>query len=362
MTPESCLKHTTKMDEHALAAHRGTWRARLQDWLERHPGAADDVQRLDAHGLLPLLDWCAPELPAPTRAAAHKARRELLAREGLHRQCLEALDQALQPTGVQALLMKGEALATTLFAAPALRPRHDIDLWVQPGAVAAVETALAALGGSPAPSASGRWIQPERLWRMPSGRARTGIDLHWQAVSRPSLLPALDFVNFLDGSQPLPGLRHIRAPDAACALRLACVHRWAHHRRDGDRCIWRVDIALLWESLGADGHASAVQSAVATGVASLVLAGLDSVRDWIALPAPLRDRLAEAGAREDAAQLLRHPGWPDWRFDLRTTRGWQRWQVLGDYLLPDPRYIRARYPGARVRWLPWLYLRRLLRV
>lgn len=344
------------MDADVLTAR---WRQRLQQWLAV-TNCEPAPRALETHGVLPLLDWSQPPMDPQLAAAARSARRELLAREALHAQTLRQIDAMLARLGVPGLVIKGEALAAGLYPASALRPRHDIDLWVRPEDLASVEAGCASVGATAVASASGRWIQPERLWRFAAGRARIGVDLHWQAVSRPALLPGLNFDHFHGTGMPLPGLSQLRMPDPAMAMLLACAHRWAHHRHDGGRLIWRIDLAMLWERLDASAVDRLVQHAIAHGLAALLAAGLAWTAEWTQ-PAPkVRRQLSAAGAREPAGRLL-DPTLSDWRFDLTTTRGRLRLQVLRDYLLPDPAYLRARYAQARLRWLPWLYLRRLLR-
>lgn len=321
---------------------------------------AGSADALELQGLLPLLDWCQPPALRPAVAAAARAARlQWLAREGLHRQVLALLDAALERAGIPALLLKGEALATNLYPEPALRPRHDIDVWVQPVDRAGAEKLLIGLGATAMPAASGRWIQPERLWRVPAGRTRVGVDLHWQAVSRPALLPALSFAQLHERGQPLSAGGRLRALDPQDALLLACVHRWAHHRH-GSRLIWHIDMAMLWEQLDTCARAEVVGRACIGRIAALLQAGLHAVAGWVQVSPALDAQLTAAAGSEPARHLL-DGALPDWRFDLRTTRGRQRLQVLRDYLFPDPDWLRQRYATARWRWLPWLYLRRLLR-
>lgn len=351
------------MDDSALsgwAPNTAAWRERLQNWLLDHPQNATSAEALETQGILPLLDWCRPQALQPALAqTARAARQQLLAREALHREVLAPLDAELGRAGIPAVLLKGEALATTLYPDAALRPRHDIDLWVLPADCASAESLLARLGATAAPGASGRWIQPERLWRVPTGRTRVGIDLHWQAVSRPALLQSLPFTRLHERGQPLGVGGTLRALHPQDALLLACVHRWAHHRQ-GSRLIWHIDMAMLWEQLPPGGQAAVVERACAGRVAALLQAGLHSIADWIVLEPALDEQLSAAAGQEPARRLL-DLRLPDWRFDLYTTHGRQRLQVLRDYLLPDPQWLRQRYATAHWRWLPWLYLRRLLR-
>lgn len=322
--------------------------------------------------MLPLLD--AVGAPASLAAAARQARRELLARELLHKDLLQRLHAHLCQAGVSALLIKGEALACSLYTLPAVRPRHDIDLWIAPQQRLRVDALLRELGGQPQPSAWGHWIQPEQLWRFPYGAVALGLDLHWHFCSRPALVSALPLDRLLQRASPWRSMAveadtdhadqqgaGLHVPAAADALLLACIHRRAHHR-DGERWIWLSDIALLWQQLG-PAAAAVVDQAIESQVACLLADVLRKVSPLLPEPvaAELLGKLDAVTGQEPARQLLRAPGdYSDLRFDLRYAAG-KRLSVLRDYLLPRADYMRWRYAQVRPSWLPWLYLRRLLR-
>jgi hypothetical protein len=148
------------------------------------------------------------------------------------------------------------------------------------------------------------------------------------------------------------------------ALLFACIHRRAHHR-DGERWIWLLDIALIWARLGTVERQTVVNRAVAGKVAALLADALRRVSVLSRCPAPdesvLLDTLERAARHEPARHLLLAPNhYSDLRFDLRYASG-RRLAVLRDYALPRADYMRAQHAGVRPAWLPWLYLRRLLR-
>lgn len=350
------MKLTSKDDDTRLLPE--SWRRRLGQLVQTLT-----VEQLDANGLLPIVD-CAGELAsAALQQAARQARQQLLARELLNRELVQKIGKRLQQASVPAIVLKGEALAHR-YPALALRPRHDIDLWVAEAQRGLAETELRALGGEPVPTACGRWIQPEQLWRLPAGRSWIGIDLHWQPTSRPALLATLPFARCLAEGQPMPDGHGLRMLGDVDALLLACIHRLAHHRHEPERLIWQLDIALLWDALDFHERERACSRAVSTGVGCLLADGLLQAAGWLQeSPAKALLQLAPCRTREPARVLLqRDPVVADWRFDLAQARGRQRWQVLRDYTLPSAEFMRHRFAHARWRWLPWLYLRRLLGV
>lgn len=327
-------------------------------------GAADPVQCWRQHGVLAAAA-AHPQWSAQAGVIGARARAALLAQELAHRTAMQHLGQALQAAGLQALVMKGEACATQLYPWPAVRTRQDIDLWVEPRQREAVEQVLCQLGGVARPAACGRWILPEQLWWLPLGAGHIGIDLHWQVCSRPALLPALPFADVcararIAAGTDLPAaLLPLALEDA---LVLACVHRRAHHR-EGERAIWLLDIALAWQQLEPSTRQAVLARVGAARVSCLLLDGLRAAaRHGLQVDIDPTWAAQVEVAVEPARALLRSPArYADWRFDLRHSGGLQRWQVLRDYLLPSAAYMRQRDPQAWPRWLPWLYLRRLLR-
>ena len=125
-----------------------------------------------------------PSLP-PNRALEEFARR-IRARPALSRldaAAVEAFD-AFDTAGLDALLLKGPALAQTLYAPSEHRPYSDVDLLVAPRDVERARNILRSLGYSSLPEQLGideigRSVGAETWDRPASGTdARVMIDLH----------------------------------------------------------------------------------------------------------------------------------------------------------------------------------------
>lgn len=80
------------------------------------------------------------------RQAVQQDQFVAVAEWGLHAQTLAQLATAFQEAGVTAVLLKGAALALTVYPQPAQRTMSDIDLWVQEKEMAAAVTAVTRLG------------------------------------------------------------------------------------------------------------------------------------------------------------------------------------------------------------------------
>ena len=142
---------------------------------------------LRPHGVYPLMAYrlrawpevCRP--PAEVMAWLNRVFLFAAARSmRAGRQIQEVVD-ALEAAGIPSVLLKGPALARTVYPDPALRQSTDIDLLVRPGNVIAAEGVLQELilhMDSPAKTASGHaWIRPpEREMSPPMHRPSRTIN------------------------------------------------------------------------------------------------------------------------------------------------------------------------------------------
>ncbi|MBM4459719.1 MAG: nucleotidyltransferase family protein [Chloroflexi bacterium] len=126
--------------------------ARLRAWAAQ---AADDpawVAWLNAQGLAAYAFYGLRQagafqaLPVRAQTALSQAGYAAIARAELQsRRLAEALD-ALTAAGVTAVLLKGAALASSVYPDPACRPMGDFDLWVSAAEMAPSQAALERLG------------------------------------------------------------------------------------------------------------------------------------------------------------------------------------------------------------------------
>jgi hypothetical protein len=146
------------------------------------------------HGLLPLLyerlaevggDRIPPDVIAHLRGAYYA---NLLRNQRLGAELAEVIG-ALRPEGVEAIVLKGGALAWTVYANPAQRPMADLDLLVRPEEMDCAGTVLGSLG-----------------FRLPASypvhlvpfQQRFGSGLEWQR-SREGRMTRLDVHHHLAG-------------------------------------------------------------------------------------------------------------------------------------------------------------------
>jgi hypothetical protein len=97
------------------------------------------------------------------------------------------------------------------------------------------------------------------------------------------------------------------------------------------------------------------------GLRAVCLEGLDHAKACFhtSYPQPVMAALAQPGKAEPPARYLAggpvRQQWMDFRALESTSH---RARLVRELLLPSADYMRSKYRGARVGWLPWLYLRR----
>jgi hypothetical protein len=108
-------------------------------------------------------------------------RRAAQAAALLRGEALAVLDRALGSRGVEGLVVKGAALAPTVYAEPWMRPMLDIDVVVRPHDEEAALDALAAAGGEPIPPPGWRFSRArlgERQIVLSMGIGKFLVEVH----------------------------------------------------------------------------------------------------------------------------------------------------------------------------------------
>jgi hypothetical protein len=307
-------------------------------------------------------DRLPPDLVAALRAGAHRQAALELAQRLELRRVLAAMKQR----GVEALLIKGAALAYDVYPDPAWRVRSDTDIFVRAADREAARACLEALGYTSAPEVSGRLVSYQfHSQRIDPHGVRHLYDVHWKIANPQRFADAIRFEELAAGALPLP----LIGPDArgigrVHALWLACVHRAAHHY-DQDTLVWLYDVHLLAGALTGDGMARLVALAERTGVRRICLRALLLARDRFGTTiAPDVIAALEASPADEPSTLYLRPGMRKLDVlldDVRVLPGWRsRLTLLKEHLFPDATYMRRTYAAGSSRPIVWLYFRRIV--
>ncbi len=346
----------------------------LQDWLTAHRLDASLVAWLVAQGVAPLafhrlreaalLAECAPDAAALLRkeyyaSAAHHA---------LLSAALRDLLAALEPLGIRPVVLKGMALGSTLYPAPATRPVSDLDLLFERSQIPAVQQVLLRQGyrdilslGINDHLAYPSHLNVER--DLGNGQV-VMIEAHWELVHDPGYMQHLNAREWLSRARPAAlGESPAWVLEPADQLLYACAHMLLGHNQN-QRLIWLFDLRLLVQRCGAAWDwAGLVERAAALHLAAALRYWLSQAEGWFGafLPAGARQALASVSPASDEARYLAAaqagdlPIWASYWQHMSGAAGWRgRLRYVRETFFPPWAYMQHRY-GARSRWLAPAY-------
>src|SRR5690348_13560942 len=217
--------------------------------------ASDVVALIDLarrHRILLLLGWVLrsagtlDEWPAAFVEAFQRAERVAAGIDCLRQAELAAVIDGCAVSGVDALVVKGAALAHTHYPTPYVRPRADTDLVVPEDQVSALDSALRGLGYARPAETSGRLVSYQSHYQRTDRHGIThALDVHWKISNFQALADCCTHGELWASRVPLPALGASAVTvDGVHALLLALVHRAGHH--PGSRnLLWIHDLHLL---------------------------------------------------------------------------------------------------------------------
>jgi hypothetical protein len=321
------------------------------------------------HGVAPLLWSALGDAPAHAslRAGLHDAARAGTVEELLSGREVARVVAGCAEARLRVLLLKGAALAYTVYSEPWLRPRVDSDLLVDASHVPQAREVLERCGYSLAASVStGTFVSHQWAFeRVDPHGMRHVVDLHWRIANPQVLAHALSFDDLWRSSAPAPALGPAaRVPSAVASLVLACIHRLAHHQAQ-ERLIWLYDIHLLAEQLDDSGWNELRRWCERAHVAGLCADGLDRALRLFGsrVPAGSLRELAGMGRQEPSRSYLAgRVGRRDVLLsDLALLPGWrERLRLVREHAFPPAPFMLQRYGATRRVYLPLLYAHRLV--
>lgn len=333
------------------------------------------------HGVGPLLARRLSHMPAGDHPVSESW---CLARDLQHEMAIELIRQrelvrvldALAAAGVAPLLLKGAALAYSIYPSPALRPRADTDLLIRPEDRDATARALATLGYEKPNVTCGEFVAYQCGFVLREQRGMTHVlDVHWRISNTQLFSRALEYAELAPRSVPLPALgHHARGLSPGDALLFACMHR-VHHmhspiRADdistsgGERLIWLYDIHLLVDAMTSGELMQFTGLAQGKGMRAICKDGLLCARRCFGTHIPEAALVALTGelATEPSAAHLRAGELRHVLTELRSLSRWRdRIALLREHLFPPSQYMLEKYAVRSRAWLPVLYLQRGIR-
>jgi hypothetical protein len=326
-----------------------------------------DVTGLACQRLRSLLegsDW-----PQDICDALARETRAQMAKELLRQKEVMSVLEVLAAQDIDPILLKGTALAYSLYDSPASRPRIDTDLLIRRNQVNAVRRVMARSGYTAPAHCDGDLLFCQFPLKKTDefGLVHT-FDFHWKISTQSVFADVLVFDEIAAVAIDLPALgEHARTTGPLHSLLLACIHPVMHHR-NVESLIWTYDVHLLASRLSEREFSRFSELAVAKRVSAICAHQLSTARRWLGtrIPDAAMMKLGAVDGREPSAVYLRpNRRWGDEL--MSSLRGLPRWRdrlrLLREVALPDPTYMLKAYDltpsslGAAL--LPVLYLHRL---
>lgn len=332
--------------------------------------------RIEYHGLPLVLyanvnrlaDW-----PTPLLTRIAEEARLIVLWETTHRDCVRALVTALAAAGIDAVMMKGTALAYAFYDEPAARRRGDTDLLVDPAYREAARAIFTQLGWYRRDDPHGLYHQ-EGWLHDAAGFFVHSVDLHWEPSDRPVLHTVLPAEHFFTRKLPMPrfGETAFRPDSATMVLHATINQKWhAQHGYESEkgrlmsprRLIWSVDFDLLVRSMNeADWH-NLTAHCEREGVGELVAEALRGAQDDLGTPIPAEalTRLERGPMKPDIKTYFSNPDTlAQFRIDLRSTAGLTgKARLVVARAFPPRGHLVEKYPHAQ-SWPTLLLQARLL--
>jgi hypothetical protein len=292
-----------------------------------------------------------------------------LAVSALQERELQRLCGAFADAGLRPILLKGAALAYTIYGNPAVRPRGDVDVLIREPDEPATRRVLAGLGYAPELDVPGGLVSAQfHFSRSDAFEVNHACDIHLKMSNALAYADYLTYDAILAEAIPCPRLHPAAlAPAPFHSLVIACVHRIAHHH-DVDDLIWLWDIRLLAQSLSDEDWRRVDDVSRARHLSSAVRRGLERARQ--AFGADGYDRviagLAPVNEGDGEDHTLPLFGQETTMLDvmvsdLRTLGPRDRIRLVRDHLFPPLSYVRQRYPRCPAMLLPFAYAYRIAR-
>jgi hypothetical protein len=276
---------------------------------------------------------------------------------------LTDLRSVLGVIGVRALLLKGTALAYSLYPQPEHRPRADTDLLIAREDLSAVRKAMRELGfDEQVTSGDEHGVRQLGFCRVDRFGVAHLYDVHWAVANSPLFADVIRFEEVEPMPLPNIGSEAFGLPRVE-ALLLACIHRVAHHH-DDERLIWLADIALLRANMSMDEHRRFWERAAERKVVAVCRRSIEVAEQWFggdAAHAAERFLTAKQLAQDEPTRVLldRDVTYAtETLANLRALPWKQRLTRLRQLAFPPPAFMRHAFATQTRTFLPLLYVYR----
>jgi len=359
-------------------------RGEIATWDESIHGAVlpeTAARRVTFHGIAGLLqdrttlllDW-----PEDLRRYIREQARAQAFWELRHKELIAEVIEAFDATQVRSVVLKGTAIAYSLYDNPSARARGDTDLLISELDLPIAMTVLEDLGWVSVSATHGKFgdVQQQDLWQFHDASGFShDIDLHWQLTNSVALKNVLTVEEVFDKSVALERLSlHSKAPDPSSAFIHGLING-ARHKVTGyfsvdrleygpGRLIWAYDLKLQTSSLTEKEWHELANLSQERGVAKICSMALEFAQERVGVNIPKHILRQLTKASHDTAEtryLTSRSGAERGLKDLRATPGIKnKIFLLLARAFPKPDLLKIKYPNHGNWPLPLLYSKRII--
>lgn len=332
------------------------------------------------HGVISLIYHCLKQngclnlWPSELVDSLRAQARQEAAREAICSHELSMVLRELAGAGVFPLLLKGTALAYSLYPQSALRYRADTDLLIDETDRSSLSQVLSNLGYARCYGITGDLVSAQSTFaRQDRFAVYHNLDVHWRISNFHVFNTKLSYAELAADAISLEPLGdNARTLGPIHALMLACMHRLGHRQApyyvdgvahfDSDRLIWLYDIDLLARSMSVGQWRQFISAVVSKQLQLICLDGLKASRRVFGTSIP--DCVEESFVQPPRGEVLTVSRFqvPRWRWELSEVWAlptWhERFKLLREHLLPAPAYLSGKYDLKHPWWLPLFYVHR----
>ena len=296
------------------------------------------------------------DLPQDLQNSFSRAVRGQVAVDLQREQELQTVLFACLENKINPLVLKGEALARTLYQLPATRERGDIDLFISLADIQKMIRIMHGLGYMiTGPAYKSHQFTCRQLNRT---NGRIHFDIHWRISNKASFAKTLHYDEALAQAVAIPKTTHGFTLCPEHSLLLACLHLAGMKNLSKQRIIWFYDIHLLLLSMNEKKLKHCADLAQKKNLQKICLKILLQTQQLLNTPVPqsLLSTLSQRNKKRFSWGKISQTNLGLVLCDVRELPGVsQKAYLLAELFFPPPEELLKRYNKSNQIWLPMLY-------
>lgn len=338
---------------------------------------ADFLEFCQFHGIAGLLaDSVRPSQHVPVQIIEdlNQKTNELRLLDKLQNKALAQMVTILQAHQIPTIVLKGSALANTIYSASHLRPRGDIDLLVQLKHAKKLDELMTRLGLSRSGDPGTAWDTRQVSYSMQDAfNCRHDFDIHYKISNQLVFSKHFSWIELFLNSEEIksPDTGNLRVLSPIYQLIHACLHRSTHlhmpyqvedQSRPGDRIVWLYDMYLIGGSLSESDWNQAEKLSKDKQMSAICRDALTATGELFhSDPIITTAARFDSNSRELSAMLLHRKRWSFSLAELMAMSGFRnRCRLVFRLLFPPTSVMQQQYGYSHAYELVWLYPKRLI--